>query len=130
MIFGFFYNFFLPSQKKNMSIYNNYRWTVFDYNSKVVYSCKIISWEDASEEVWMSKCYAKYGFFFLFRDYLVVWATIMGNECFMICELTCRHFSLLNLASLRFIIIKIEDRSLFPSCLVTYLSFLASVGSN
>ena len=27
---------------------------------------------------------ARYGLFFLFHDYLAVWATMMGNECFMI----------------------------------------------
>ena len=32
----------------------------------------------------MSKRYAKYGLFLLSRDYQVVWATMMGNECFMI----------------------------------------------
>ena len=32
----------------------------------------------------MSKRYTKYGLFLLSRDYLVVWATMMGNECFMI----------------------------------------------
>ena len=32
----------------------------------------------------MPKRYAKYGFFLLSRDYQVVWATMMGNECFMI----------------------------------------------
>ena len=32
----------------------------------------------------MPKRYAKYGLFLLSRDYQVVWATMMGNECFMI----------------------------------------------
>ena len=32
----------------------------------------------------MLKRYAKYGLFLLYRDYLVVRATMMGNECFMI----------------------------------------------
>ena len=32
----------------------------------------------------MPKCYAKYSLFLLSRDYQVVWATMMGNECFMI----------------------------------------------
>ena len=31
----------------------------------------------------MPKCYAKYSLFLLSRDYLVVWATMMENECFM-----------------------------------------------
>ena len=32
----------------------------------------------------MPKRYAKYGFFLLSRDYLVVRATMMGNDCFTI----------------------------------------------
>ena len=32
----------------------------------------------------MPKRYAKYGLFLLSRDYLVVWAAMMGNECFTI----------------------------------------------
>ena len=33
----------------------------------------------------MPKRYAKYGLFLLSHDYQVVWATMMGNECFMVC---------------------------------------------
>ena len=32
----------------------------------------------------MPKRYVKYGLFLFSRDYQVVWATMMGNECFII----------------------------------------------
>ena len=44
----------------------------------------------------MPKRYAKYGLFLLSRDYLVVWATMMGNECFMITIYIYTNFPYLN----------------------------------
>ena len=46
-----------------------------------------ISWKDASEEGECRNVTEKmvcYGLFLLSRDYLVLWATIVGNEYFMI----------------------------------------------
>ena len=56
-----------------------------------IYSGKVICWKEASEE---SECRnfmqnMEYGLFLLSRDYQVVWATMMGLECFMVTIYIC-----------------------------------------
>ena len=50
-----------------------------------------VCWKDASEEGECRNVMLKYGLFLLSRDYLVVWATMMGNECFMITIYICKY---------------------------------------
>ena len=49
-----------------------------------VYSGKVISWKDALEEGECRNFMQNIVLFLLPRDYLEVWATMMGNERFMI----------------------------------------------
>ena len=48
-----------------------------------IYSRKVIYWK-CIRKGRMPKHYAKFGFFLLPRNYLVVWAIVIRNECFMI----------------------------------------------
>ena len=48
-----------------------------------IYSRKVIYWKCVRKGR-MPKHYAKFGFFLLPRNYLVVWAIVIRNECFMI----------------------------------------------